>query len=167
MNLMTYETYEYLCDFWVTWGVSCAFVNAEDVPAMYEQSEPNGPNGGSEALQLRICDSKSFVALWLAGSLMERLTSSENLRYRALGNLATDLSCLVLKLLKAHTKITVSATTLTNQQILASWSASASRPMVKRLSLLRVIWCRENIKGGTGKNNIAKIQYNDWILDLL
>ena len=31
--------------------VSCAFVNvnAEDVPAMYEQSEPNGPNGGSEA----------------------------------------------------------------------------------------------------------------------
>lgn len=42
--------------------VSCAFVNAEDVPAMYEQSEPNGPNGGSEALQLRICDSKSFVA---------------------------------------------------------------------------------------------------------
>ena len=149
----------------------CICQCAEDVPAMYEQSEPNDPNGGSEALQFRICDSKSFGALWLAGSLMERLTSSENLRYRALGNLATDLSCLVLKaarpIQKLH-KITVPATTLTNQQILASaWSASASRPMVKRLSLLRVIWCRENIKGGTGKNNIAKIQYNDWILDLL
>ena len=36
----------------------CICQCAEDVPAMYEQSEPNGPNGGSEALQFRICDSK-------------------------------------------------------------------------------------------------------------
>lgn len=64
MNLMTYETYEYFMRLLSNLRrVMCICQCAEDVPAMYEQSEPNGPNGGSEALQLRICDSKSFVAL--------------------------------------------------------------------------------------------------------
>lgn len=119
--------------------------------------------------QLRICDSKSFVAL--RGTVTCRFTHGEADFVRELAIQSSwqlgDRS-FMSRVLKAHTKITVPATTLTNQQILASaWSVSASRPMVKRLSLLRVIWCRENIKGGTGKNNKAKIQYNDWILDLL
>ena len=175
MNLMTYETYHgmnTLWDFWVTWGSCHVHLS---MPRMFLRCM----NKVSQMIRTADLRPRTAQNLWFQefrgtawhcdlqvhswrGWLRPRTCDTELL---ATWRQIWKMSCTQGR--KAHPRITVPATTLTNQQILASWSASASRPMVKRLSLLRVIWCRENIKGGTGKNNKAKIQYNHWILDLL